>query len=612
MWTNWDQVNVEADFKKLSEAGIEVLRIFPNWKDFQPISAIRNAGSKTIDYRFGENRLPDNRFGYAGVSEEMVNRMKIVLNLGTKYNIKFIIGLITGHMSGRIYIPAAFDGQMPLTDPEVIKWEVKYLKCLVNEFKTHPAIIGWGLGNETNCMGNVSNAQAYDWASLITNTIRSCDNTRPILSDMHSLSPEGNWSMIDQGEITDILTTHPYPLWTKYCDTDPLNTIRSIIHGAAESRYYSDLGGKPVLIEEMGSMGPMIADNKITADFFRAATFSSWANNCHSSMWWCNSDFENLKNAPYDWTTVENELGLFNADGTPKPIVKEMQRFKKFYSSFSYQDLPPVNPDVVCILTRSQDNWAVAQSTFILAKQANLNIEYQYCTQALKDAKTYLLPSVNSFNFMPKSRFNALLNKVKDGALLYISMDDTYFTGMEYFTGLRVVTREGIQNNMDFTFKGTAMSLSSTSHFVFKNIGANILSADQKGNPVFTKFQYGKGIVYLLTAPLESSLAGKAGCFKLGATPFWKIYDEIGKSSRKNHILSKKNPLLGITEHHIDDNKIIAILINYSPENISENIELGKGWKLQKVHYGKAQWSNHNLKVEINENDAVVLELVKV
>ena len=140
-------------------------------------------------------------------------------------------------------------------------------------------------------------------------------------------------------------------------------------------------------------------------------------------------------NAPYDWTTVENELGLFNTDGSPKPIVKEMRDFKRFYSDFPYQDLPPVRSDAICILTQSQDNWAVAQSSFILAKQAGLNIEYQYCTQALKDAKIYLLPSVNSYNFISKTRFEALLQKVHDGAVLYISMDDAYFTDLQLFTG---------------------------------------------------------------------------------------------------------------------------------------------------------------------------------
>ena len=38
MWSDWRADIVEQDFRKLSENGIKMLRVFPNWKDFQPIS----------------------------------------------------------------------------------------------------------------------------------------------------------------------------------------------------------------------------------------------------------------------------------------------------------------------------------------------------------------------------------------------------------------------------------------------------------------------------------------------------------------------------------------------------------------------------------------------
>jgi hypothetical protein len=615
MWTNWNPVIIEEDFKKLSDAGVEVLRIFPIWSDFQPITAIRNASSTVVDFRFGENRLPDNSFGYAGVSEEMINRLKFLLDLGEKYRFKFIVTLLSGHMSGRIYIPPALDGNNPISDPTTIQWEIRYIKCLVSELKNHKAIVGWGLGNETNCMANstITRQQAFVWSSIIANTIRSIDPSKPVLSDMHGLLPDGTWSILDQGEITDILTTHPYPLFTAYCDQEPINTIRPILHGSAESKFYGDIGNKPVLIEEMGSLGPMFSDNNICADFFRTSTFSAWANDFHSTMWWSNIDFSNLTSAPYDWRPIERELGLFNVDGSPKPIVKEMRNFRNFYSNFPYQNLPNVEADAVCIITKGQDQWAVAQSAFILSKQAGLNIEFQYCTQPIKDAQIYLLPSVSGPDYISKSRMDTLLQRVKNGATLYISMSgDALFTGFESITGLRVVTRERIKNDMDFKFQNTPMILSSGVHYVFENAGANVLSGDKSGNPVFTKFKYGNGDIYLLTAPLESSLAGKSGCFdKKDATPFWKIYKEIGEKSKAKHILTKSNPLLGITEHLIDNNKCIAIIINYSPESISDIIEIRKGWVLQKTYYGKTGLNDQNLSAEISKNNALVIELTR-
>ena len=72
---------------------------------------------------------------------------------------------------------------------------------------------------------------------------------------MHGLSPSDNdqWRIIDQAAVTDLLTTHPYSLFTPYAGQDAVNSIRTILHSAAESRMYADIGGKPCLTEETGA-----------------------------------------------------------------------------------------------------------------------------------------------------------------------------------------------------------------------------------------------------------------------------------------------------------------------------------------------------------------------
>jgi len=611
MWIDWNPEVIEQDFKRLNESGIDVLRIFPIWREFQPITAIR---SRIIEYRFGENPLPDDRFGGAGVSEEMINRMKLLLALGSKYHLKFIVSLLTGHMSGRIFIPPAFDGQNPLTDPEVIQWEIKYIKCLVNELKTQPSIVGWGLGNETNCMaiGDISRAQAYIWSSIISNTIRSVDNTRPILSDMHGLSPEDSWSMFDQGEITDILTTHPYPLFTPYCNLDPINTIRPIIHGTAESRWYADLGNKPALVEEMGTLGPMICSNNIAAEYFRTCMFSVWANNCHGAIWWCNSDFTNVKQVPYDLFSTERELGLFKADGSPKPIVEEMKKFKTFYNSFPYPDLAPIKTDAVCILTHEQNQWANAFSSYILSKQAGFNLEYQYCTQKIKEAHLYILPGLGASSAIPNHRMEELLQKVKNGATLYISLDEGLLSDFESIAGLRVVVREASYNTTSFSVNGSKLTIPANIHYQIENIGAKIISADANGNPVFSVNSYGKGKIYLLLLPLENYLSNTSGCFNSSqSSPYWKIYSEIGKDVLASHIISKNQPLLAITEHAVEQDKCIAIIINMSPNTVSDKLSIMKGWTVNKTYYGKMTSNGDFLSVEVAKNDAIIIELLR-
>ncbi|MCX6992985.1 MAG: beta-mannanase, partial [Kiritimatiellaeota bacterium] len=299
MWADWRPDVVKQDLRRLRQGGLQVLRVFPLWPDFQPLTLLRTGSGVPFEFRHAEAPLPDDPCGQAGMSAVMMERFAALLDMLSAQNLRCIVGLLTGWMSGRLFVPPAFDGLNVLTDPTVLRWEVRFVRHFVGAFKDHPAILAWDLGNECNCMGSASHDQAYTWAALITQTIRAADATHPVVSGMHSLLPAGNWSLFDQGELTDVLTTHPYPVFTPHCDQDPLNTVRTILHGTAESRFYADLGGKPCLCEEIGSLGPMIASEKIAADFVRTALFSLWANDCHGLLWWCASDQMHLEHAPY-------------------------------------------------------------------------------------------------------------------------------------------------------------------------------------------------------------------------------------------------------------------------------------------------------------------------
>ena len=126
------------------------------------------------------------------------------------------------------------------------------------------------------------------------------------------------------------MTTHPYPIFTPHCDLDPIDEIRNGLHATAESRLYADVGGKPCLVEEIGTLGPMVCAEDISANYIRMSMMSAVANDCRALLWWCAYDQDHLTQAPYDWNSVERELGLFRKDRQAKPITKV---FKEFDSS---------------------------------------------------------------------------------------------------------------------------------------------------------------------------------------------------------------------------------------------------------------------------------------
>ena len=349
MWSDWKAEVVAADLQQLTQAGLQVLRVFPLWPDFQPLTCLYGGEGQPVEFRLGEEPLPFDEAGQAGVSATAMDHFAEFAGLAEKNGLKLIVGLVTGWMSGRLFTPPAFERLNVLTDPTVMMWQVGFVRYFVRTFRQHPAILAWDLGNECNCMAAVTRQQAWLWTSSITNAIRVEDQDHPVVSGMHSLAPDkkANWTMQDQGELTDLLTTHPYPIFTPHCDQDPINTLRSCLHATAESRYYADIGGKPCMGEEVGTLGPFIASDKIAADYVRTVLFSLWAHDCHGLLWWCAYDQAHLQHAPYDWHSYERELGLLRANRQVKPVALEMGRFTAWLKSLPVDFLPPPRTEAV-------------------------------------------------------------------------------------------------------------------------------------------------------------------------------------------------------------------------------------------------------------------------
>ena len=69
MWSDWQPEVVAEDLALLAREGLQVLRVFPLWPDFQPLTQLYGGAGAPVEVRFGENPLPDTAAGRAGVSD---------------------------------------------------------------------------------------------------------------------------------------------------------------------------------------------------------------------------------------------------------------------------------------------------------------------------------------------------------------------------------------------------------------------------------------------------------------------------------------------------------------------------------------------------------------
>ena len=617
MWSDWRPEIVESDFKKLSDHGVEWLRVFPLWPDFQPITQMRGQGGRPVEIRLGECPLPTDSIGQAGVSAVMLGRFIECCALAEKYGLKLIVGLITGWMSGRLFVPPALDALDPITDAKSIAWQIKMVRTIVTHARDQKAIAAWDLGNECNCMGKpASRDAAYLWTATITNAIRAADSSRPVVSGMHSLvsaigaAPGSNeWTIDDQGELTDILTTHPYPYWVRHTRADAVNTLRTTLHATAETRFYSDIGGKPCFAEEIGTMGPMVAGDETSADFARVNLFSLWANDCRGFLWWCAHDQTDLAHAPYDWIGVETELGLLRNDGTAKPVLREMGGFRRFLESLPFKTLPRRPIDAICLLTKNQDDWAAAFGAFVLGKQAKLEIEFRHIHQAIPEANLYLLPSIQGPDCIPRRQWLELLDRVKAGATLYLSLGDGIVPHFNEVTGVELLSRAQAKSPLLAVLGGTeVLPMHDADDLRFECRDAEVLGVrEDTGSPVFWHHALGKGRIFVYAAPLEVSLTRRAGVFDEGAPPYWHLYEAFCKNLPSSRLLEISSPALAITEHHLPDGRVAVIAINHTatPQEITSSLPDGVG--LETVWRGAVSSDDsYHLKLIIPAFDAVV------
>lgn len=592
MWRYYDPEVIEEDLKALSENGVRVMRVFPNWRDFQPIY-------RTYEWRNNPGAYVDRDerpIGQGdGVDPEMLDHFTDFCARARTYNIDLVVSVLTGWMSGRMFVPPALEGKNLIHDGEVLMWAERFIRRFVSHIKDEPNILYWDLGNECNCLSDAgTRGNAYTWTALVANTIRSVDPTRRIMSGMHALSdnPGAVWNLIDQGELTDVLTTHPYPSPTIGANVEPINEMRTTIAPTAQTVLYSSVGGRPAMIQEQGTFNDMLGHRGQAADFVRANLFSSWAAGSIGYFFWCAHEHLKLKKPPYSWSMIERELGLLDVDRKPKPVAAELKAFGEVLDALPFEALPPRKVDACCIATMDKDPWPAMAASYILAKQAGLEVTFRNCSQTeqMPEVPIYILPSISGWRVTFRETYDYLIDRVENGgATLYISADNGMLTEFERFCGLRShgVFRGNRAETLHITTTdGTfALPCGGNAHIALESIGAEVMARNDEGNPLFARHRLGKGWVYFLSLPLEEMLWKEPGSFADAAErPYYQLYREFGRKQIECKLVTSRNPMIGVTEHQQSEQEAVIVAVNYDSKCHATEFVLQDGWSLEPLY----------------------------
>ena len=349
-WSNFDAGEVREEFAILKEIGLNVVRMFLLWDDFQPD--------------------PNS------VSQEALKNLVTVADIAAENGLGIDMTFFTGHMSGPNWSPRwLLGGDLPPSahqhwlrdvvskgkrtdqgyrnmfhDEMALSAERLLLKTVVSTLKDHPGIWMWNLGNEPDLFAwPNSSEEGAAWVKEMVGLIKSIDPTHPVTIGLHGDGlHRDNGLRIDKVYAhTDVAVMHSYPMYTPWA-RQPLDTDFVPFTCALTAA----LSGKPVLMEEFGGCTALpgeatytmkwtetnghereqfMASEEDFAEFLSLTIPKLQDSGATGAMLWCYADYipELWDLPPCQNAVHERFFGLVRPDGSLKPHARVVQEFSK-------------------------------------------------------------------------------------------------------------------------------------------------------------------------------------------------------------------------------------------------------------------------------------------
>jgi endo-1,4-beta-mannosidase len=335
-WADFDRSEVAADFARIAAGGLDSVRLFLTWEDFQPTRA--------------------------EVDRQMLDRLVTVADLAGRAGLVIMPTLFTGHMSGVNWVPdwalagTERDARFRVlsggrvrraglrnwyADEEIATAQALLAREAAAALAGHQALWGWDLGNEnSNCVVPPSRTSARRWLERITGAIRAADQTALVTVGLHmeDLEEDRRLGPREASEACDFLSMHGYPIYASWAagPTDehllPFLADVSCWLGNGRDVLFSEFGlptfrGGDDRGEEQASS--LLVDEEVAAAYTQRALTALRRAGCIGAMVWCYTDYDPAiwANPPLDVAVHERSFGLWRADGSPKPVVAAVQAF---------------------------------------------------------------------------------------------------------------------------------------------------------------------------------------------------------------------------------------------------------------------------------------------
>ena len=352
MWRRFDPGEIREDFARISAFGLDTVRFFLRWDDFQPEPG--------------------------ALDPAMLPRLEVVADVAAQAGLRTMPTLFCGHMSGVNWLPAwsldpatphgrfrtiAGDRESPYGIGDfyagaLLDAQLVFARAVGERLRAHPAVLAWDLGNEfTNLREPASPRDAAEWSRRLCAALEET-SAIPVTAGTHGedLTRERGLRLSSLCAPYAFATMHGYSVYSGFA-RDRLDA-EVVPYLAALAASFSH---KPVLFSEFGNPTcppgkvspyervampdepphpPVPPDDPVRAPY-ACLSEDEMASYCAGVLerlhadgrlgayWWCWADYADALRAepPFDRAPHELSFGIVRSDGSEKPVAATLAAF---------------------------------------------------------------------------------------------------------------------------------------------------------------------------------------------------------------------------------------------------------------------------------------------
>ncbi len=330
-WQRFDLGEIREDMARIKSLGLDVVRFFLLWEQFQPHPDV--------------------------IDEKSLRRFESVMAAINDAGLQSMPTLFCGHMSGVNWLPAwTLDPDTPhgrfrtvsggntspygigdfYADPHLLRAQTLFAHRIAERVRDHPALYAWDLGNEFSNLREPATPQdAAAWSVRLTETLIEFSNVGAT-GGLHGedLERDRHIRPSSIAKPWSFATMHGYPVYSAFARDRMDPNVVSFLMQVTQS-----CSGKRVLFSELGN--PQCPPGNDRPGGFACLDEHEMARYAHSAIdrlqkrgslgafWWCWADYA-LALAdlpPFDQAPHELHFGIVRADGSFKPVAEALSRF---------------------------------------------------------------------------------------------------------------------------------------------------------------------------------------------------------------------------------------------------------------------------------------------